>query len=133
MSPTAPLDEVRTQIAGFPSDPYLLTVTAEHRPHCATVTPSWDADGTRMVVTAPSGWPGSEAGGLRQVSLVWPPAAPGGYSLIIDGTAGTVQQGDAAMLAVTPTKAVLHRRGAASVDTKSSCGSDCIPLLSRRP
>lgn len=128
---TAPLDEVRTTIAGFPGDPYLLTVTAEHRPHCATVTPNWDADGARLIVPAPSSWPGSEAGGLRQVSLVWPPAVPGGYSLIIDGSAESVRNEDASILAITPAKAVLHRPGVAAPDSGSTCGSDCVPLLRR--
>lgn len=131
MPATPPLDDIRAKIAEFPGDPYLLTVTAEQRPHCGTVAVSWEAGGTRMVVPAPSSWSGSDAAGLRQVSLLWPPAAPGGYSLIIDGDADAVRQDGETFLALTPRKAVLHRRGTPAAGTTSSCGSDCMPLLRR--
>jgi hypothetical protein len=65
------------------------------------------------------------AAGYRQVSLLWPPAEPGGYSLMADGAAGP---GQAGTLIVTVTRAVLHRRGPAPAGSTASCGSDCIPL-----
>jgi hypothetical protein len=125
------LDQLRTEISGFPSEPYLLTVTATNRPHCGTVTVEWDAAGLHLLVSPPNSWPESEANEYRQVSLLWPPPKPGGYSLIIDGAASTVNSHGVTLLAVAPTKAVLHRRGAATPDNGSSCGSDCIPILSR--
>ena len=60
-------------------------------------------------------------------TLVWPPVAPGGYSLIVDGTASADDA--AATIVVTPTKAILHRP-AVDPDGKRA-GSDCQPVASR--
>jgi hypothetical protein len=123
------LDRLRSEIASCTSEPYLLTITAEHRPHSGTVTVDWDAAGTALLVgPAPSSWPESDARGYRQVTLLWPPAEPGGYSLIVDGPARTVHNGGQPQLEVTPAKAVWHRRGPAPASATSSCGSDCIPI-----
>jgi hypothetical protein len=62
-----------------------------------------------------------------QVSLLWPPNEPGGYSLIVDGTAA-LPSGDG-RIAVTPTRAVLHRPAAAPDPDKPSCSADCVPIL----
>jgi hypothetical protein len=111
-------------------DPYLLTVTGDDRPHCTCVPAVWD--GSRLLVTAPGTWTASEALGRRYVTLLWPPATPGGYSLIVDGTADALDIDGQRMLALTPTRAVLHRRGQPSGPTAPSgttCRSDCIPIL----
>lgn len=82
---------------------YLLTVGELGPPHAVAVTPSVDAgvldvDGvgrrTRENVLARS-----------DVTLVWPPASPEAFSLIVDGQAAT--QGES--LRITPQRAVLHR------------------------
>jgi hypothetical protein len=62
------------------------------------------------------------------VSLLFPPLAAGGYSLIVDGTALVVASENGARVLVTPTKAVLHRP-AESPDPAASCGADCVSLL----
>ena len=111
------------------SDPYLPTVTSDGRPHCGTVTVSWDAPDRGLAVSpVPRTWTDSEAAGYRQVTLLWPPAEPGGYNLIADGTGTCRPAGDDAVLFVTVSRAVLHRRGTASADSGSACGSDCVPL-----
>ena len=125
MSTVESLERLRDEMADFATEPYLLTVTEEDRPHCATVVVAWDAD--RLVVAAPSIWPGSEARGRRQVSLLWPPGQAGGYSLIVDGLADTMVGGERRH--ILPIKAVLHRRGVASPSSISSCQSDRIPIL----
>lgn len=122
------LDRLRIELANCPTDAYLLSVTAEHRPHCGVVTVSWDESGTRLLVQAPSSWPGSAAAGLSTVTLLWSPATQGGYSLIVDGTAEAVSE---AVLAVTVTRAVWHRRGAPTSPGSSTCGSDCKPILGK--
>lgn len=127
--------QLQEQTSRFLHDPYLLTVTAENRPHCGTVSVRWDADGRLLIAPAPSSWPGSAASGHCQVSLVWPPPQPDGHSLIIDGDARTVPgagDGDGMeALEIHPTRAVLYRPGAGRPGSGASCGSDCIPILSR--
>ncbi|MBU8808548.1 pyridoxamine 5'-phosphate oxidase family protein [Mycolicibacterium goodii] len=59
------------------------------------------------------------------VTLIWPPRSPSGFSLIVDGHAGAGATGDDAPQ-ITPTRAVLHRKRsngptAASID-------DCVVL-----
>ena len=57
-------------------------------------------------------------------TLVWPPASPDGYSLIVDGTAATGSRDGE--IVVTPTKAILHRP---AVDAEGKrTGSDCAPV-----
>jgi hypothetical protein len=60
------------------------------------------------------------------VSLLWPPNEPGGYSLIVDGAAAPSDDG---RIAVTPTRAVLHRPAAGSDASSPGCGADCVPIL----
>ncbi|MEO6887348.1 MAG: pyridoxamine 5'-phosphate oxidase family protein [Jatrophihabitantaceae bacterium] len=122
--------QVQEQVSRFPGDPYLLTVTAENRPHCGSVAVRCDDARCLLIVPAPSSWPGSAASGYCQVSLVWPPPAPGGHSLIIDGDAHNVPGAGEQMLAIDPTRAVLYRRGPGLADPDASCSSDCIPILS---
>jgi hypothetical protein len=76
----------------------------------------------------PRTWAESAAAGYCQVTLLWPPAEPGGYSLIADGTGAFRQTGNDLALVVSVSRAVLHRRGSAPADGGSSCGTDCIPL-----
>jgi hypothetical protein len=86
------LARLRAEARSRASDPYLLTVTSDGRPHCGTVTVSWDApDSDLAVAPVPRTWIGSEAAGYRQVTLLWSAAEPGGYDLIADGT-GTCRQ-----------------------------------------
>jgi hypothetical protein len=118
-------DRLREQISGFATEPYLLTVTAANRPHCGTVTVAWNVSG-QLLVDAPSSWPGSAESGHSVVSLLWPPEQPGGYSLIVDGTADHVES---KKLTVTVTRGVLHRRGQPEPGGSTSCGHDCVPLF----
>ncbi len=69
------------------------------------------------------------------VTLLWPPAEPGGYSLIVDGTVTSAEgagTGDNSVV-VRPTKAVLHRPAVSPDDASPGCGSDCVPLLRDSP
>jgi hypothetical protein len=50
------------------------------------------------------------------VTLVWPPSKPGGYTLIVDGRGEL--EGDA--LTIVPDRAVLHRPAGNS--------HDCVPI-----
>lgn len=111
---------VRAEAANHPGDPFLLTVTADGAPHCSPQPVQWAGD--RLVVPAPRHWPRHAS--VRPVSVLYPPATPDGYSLIIDGSTGDTGP----ELTVSITRAVLHRRGRPSGAGGPGCGSDCVPL-----
>lgn len=60
------------------------------------------------------------------VSLFWPPREPGGYAMIVNGTAAG-NRGPTGVTAVeiTLTKSVLHRPGPKPADSDGRCASDC--------
>ena len=123
MAVTEPLQRLRQAMATFVGDPYLLTVTGEHGPHCGAVEVTCSDED--LVIAAPGSHSATDARERPQVSLLWPPAERGGYALIVDGTA--VAKGTE--LVVRPTRAVLHRRGAPADPPLSACSSDCVPIL----
>ena len=125
MSVKVDLDELAAHVATY-GLAYLLTVTDDQRVHAVAVRPSVTGDGVTV-----------EGVGRRtlanldtrpEVSLLWPPAEDGGYTLIVDGTA-TASDG---ALAVKPSHAVLHRPADHAPDGApsgaTSCGNDCVPL-----
>lgn len=61
-----------------------------------------------------------------QVSLFWPPREPGGYALILNGTAA-IQHGSSGpiKIEIKLTKSVLHRSGPKPADSDGPCASDC--------
>jgi hypothetical protein len=121
---------LRAEICSRSADPYLVTVTCDGAPHCGAASIAWgDSDREFTVAPVPRTWAHAEAAGHRQVSLLWPPAEPDGYSLIVDGAAACSQAGEEPALTVTVTRAVLHRRRPAPAGSSSPCGSDCLPLI----
>ena len=123
MSIPVALEELRNQTRRFALAPYLLTVSEDARPHAVAVAVAWEGDALAMEVGKRSA---SNAGARPQVSLLWPPNEPGGYSLIVDGAA--MPSGDG-RIAVTPTRAVLHRPAAVPDVTGAGCSADCKPIL----
>ena len=82
---------------------YLLTVTDDSTPRVIAIAPHWSPGGA---LTAEVGR--GTANNVRarpNVTLVYPPVAAEGMSLIVDGVA-TV---DDVMLSFTPSTAVMHR------------------------
>ena len=60
------------------------------------------------------------------VTLLWPPREPGGYSLIVDGRAEVAESGsETVRLEVVPIRALLHR-DADSADAAKGCLHDCM-------
>ncbi|OBH50569.1 hypothetical protein A5682_09565 [Mycobacterium mantenii] len=103
---------------------YLITVDDEYRVHTVTVEPQL-REGT-LEVGLIGGRTRNNLAHRADVTLVWPPAAPGGYSLIVDGTAEVTDAGDeTARLSVVPTRALLHR-DADSPDAAKGCLHDCV-------
>jgi pyridoxamine 5'-phosphate oxidase-like protein len=85
---------------------HLVTVSAEGVPHVVSVrVERRDGD----LVVGVGRHTAANAAARPAVTLLW--AAPAGrhYSLIVDGTARSLSGTTAPILAVTPTRAVLHR------------------------
>ncbi len=127
MSIAVSIDKLREEVARFGPTPYLLTVTEDARAHATAVTVDWQGEELVMGV---GGRSSRNAELHPNVSLLWPPFEPGGYSLISDGVARGL--GDERM-AFVPTKAVLHRPapGQRASALEGDCSSDCVPLTAQ--
>ena len=82
MSIGVELTELHATLAELERPPYVLTVGDDGRAHCVAVAYEWRDDelalgaGNRTMANATA---------RPNVSLLWPPNEPGGYSLIVDG------------------------------------------------
>ncbi|PRC47922.1 hypothetical protein C6A85_82460, partial [Mycobacterium sp. ITM-2017-0098] len=102
MSVKVDLDTLADTLGDF-SFAYLVTVGDDYRAHTVAVDPELTGGALRL---------GSVGNSTRRnatahpdVTLVWPPREPGGYTLIVDGAASASGDG----LSIQPTGAVLHR------------------------
>lgn len=103
---------------------YLITVDDAYRVHTVTVEPRLE-DAT-LDVGLIGGRTRNNLAQRADVTLLWPPAEPGGYSLIVDGSAQVTDAGEeTARLTVIPTRALLHR-DADSPDAAKGCLHDCV-------
>ena len=95
---------------------YLMTVSDDAAAHAVAINPRIDDDVIRCDAGRHSC---ANATARPNVSLLWPPADPADYSLIVDGTA-TV---DGSVVRIRATRAVRHRPAPGG-------GSDCetVPL-----
>lgn len=103
---------------------YLLSVRDDGRPRVVAVTPEWEGD---LLVTPVGKGTAASAAERPAVTLCYPPAERGGYTLIVDGTASV----DGTTLKLAPEWAVRHRpapKGFTSSPT--GCGDDCVPVTS---
>ena len=122
MSVKVDLDKLADALADFTFG-YLITVGDDFCAHTVAVEPVLTA-GTFDVGQMGSGTR-RNAGGHPDVTVVWPPSEPGGYTLIVDGRAEVSDDG----LRVVPTRAVLHRRATPDSAATSPDGlHDCLPL-----
>ena len=122
MSVKVDLDKLADALADF-SFGYLITVGDDFRAHTVAVEPVL-TDGVFDVGQMGSGTR-RNAGERPDVTVIWPPAEPGGYTLIVDGRAEVAGDG----VTVRPTKAILHRRATSeSVATSPDGLHDCLPL-----
>lgn len=101
---------------------YVITVGDDHRAHTVAAHPIL-ADGVFAIDSIGNSTRRNTVA-HPDVTLVWPPRAVDGYTLIVDGHG--VLDGDG--LRVTPGRAVLHRPAAPGPPTASACGDDCVPL-----
>jgi hypothetical protein len=108
---------------------YLLTVGEDLRAHAVAVTPTLEEGG--LLLTGLGRRTSDNIAARPDVSLVWPPYEPGGYSLIVDGRATVIDE----TARVEPGHAVLHRpadhaSGEPAASAVTGCGNDCVPLES---
>jgi hypothetical protein len=104
---------------------YVISVDDDYRAHTTAVAPAL-VDGV-LEVGAVGRHTRANATAHRDVTVLWPPHTPGGYSLIVDGHADEVDP-----LTVTPTRAVLHRPATDDSPT-GACGPayDCVNLAAK--
>jgi hypothetical protein len=120
--------KLRAALAERGRGAYLLTVSADARPHAVHLGVAWDGDVLTVDVGNRSA---ANAAAHPVVSLLFPLRSADDYSLIVDGVAAVDRETDFRRLRITPTKAVLHRP-AAVPDPTSSCSADCVPILPAR-
>lgn len=106
---------------------YLITVDAENRPHPVPVMPTLEGD---TVHIGALGGRRSRANLARSsdVTVMWPPPVPGGYTVIVDGTADVSDTGELARVAISPSRAVLIRVATPESPGETPCYSDCVDL-----
>lgn len=113
MSVAVELDALWDHVRQFGDTPYLVTASAEARPHVVSVTVRIDGEVLRL--------PGGNTTRANvtanpTATLLWSAAPGGDYCLIVDGDAVAAENDE---LVITPTRAVLHRVAGASQDLAS--------------
>ena len=125
MSEKVDLDELARHVATY-GLAYLLTVTDDERTHAVAVRPT--LENGALTVEGLGRGTCANLDARPDVTLLWPPVAEGGYTLIVDGRAALTDSG----ASVTPARAVLHRPADHSPGNQSSdatsCGNDCVPV-----
>jgi hypothetical protein len=117
------LQALANALADYPYA-YLITVDDEYRAHTVTVEPQLRE--ATLDVGLIGGRTRNNLAQRADVTLLWPPTEPGGYSLIVDGSAEVTEAGaETARLTVVPTRALLHR-DADSPDAAKGCLHDCV-------
>ncbi|GAB7143851.1 hypothetical protein [Mycobacterium riyadhense] len=117
------LERLAAALPDFPFA-YLITVDDGYRVHTVTVEPMLRE--ALLDVGLIGGRTRKNLGQRSHVTLLWPPPEPGGYSLIVDGSAVvTDSDAETARLRVVPTRALLHR-DAESPSAAKGCLHDCV-------
>jgi hypothetical protein len=111
MSVKVDLDRLADTLADY-TFAYLITVGDDYRAHTVALVPSLVSGGLEVEPVGMSTRRNLTA--HPDVTLVWPPGQPGGYTLIVDGVGELA--GEA--LRVTPSRAVLHRPAGNAHDCK---------------
>ena len=124
MSVPVDLEQLAEALSDF-TFAYLITVGDDFCAHAVAVDPLL-ADGA-FEVSQVGRSTRRNAAAHSEVTLVWPPAEPDGYSLIVDGRGSFVS--DEAPLVVVPGRAVLHRKATPdSPPSRTGCTDDCLPI-----
>jgi hypothetical protein len=120
-----PIRTLADAISHYGREAYLLTV-AQDGSHISNVTIELQGGciGCSVGVSA-----ARNIAHQPNVSLFWPPTEPGGYALIVNGTAASENRRMGVTMAeITLTKSVLHRPGPRPDNSDGPCASDCRRL-----
>ena len=111
----------------YGNTPYVLTV-GDDGPHTSHSTVSLAPDGASL--TGPlSKSAAKNVCNQPAMSLFWPPQEPGGYGIIMNGTAQVIAtDGPDPLASIALTKAVFHRPGTPGPGHEGTCTSDCMPI-----
>jgi hypothetical protein len=113
-------------VAQYGRDAYLLTI-ANDSPHTSFV--SVDLKGN-TIACAIGKSAARNIASRPNVSLFWPPREPGGYALVVNGTAtGRREPSGVTRAEIILTKSVLHRAGPKPPDSDGPCTSDCQRIV----
>jgi len=121
MSVKVDLDQLAGTLADYPFG-YLITVGDDYQAHTVSITPV--LRGGVLDIGEVGNSTRRNICGHPDATVLWPPARPGGYSLIVDGRGELTDDS----LRVVPHRAVLHRPAQPNIATASGCGDDCVPL-----
>lgn len=109
-------------LARYGRNAYLLTVAGDG-PHTSFVSVNLAGN---VIDCAIGKSAAKNIAASPNVSLFWPPVEPGGYALVVNGTAaGRHEPGGFTRAHITLTKSVLHRAGPKPPDSDGPCPSDC--------
>ena len=118
MSVPVELEGLVDRIDEFGPVAYLLTTNDDLSPHAASVVVDVDAEG---LTTSAGRTSTTNAARSTTVTLLWPPAPDGPYSLIVDAEpTGTASEG---RIRLAPQSAILHR-----VAGRDDDGPTCVPV-----
>jgi hypothetical protein len=106
MSVVVELGELGARIAEFGDRAYLVSVGDDRKAHVVSTAVAW-CDG---VIEAGAGRrTRANLATQHAVTLLWPPARGGRFSLIVDAEADEPAEGDEGPITLRPHRAVLHR------------------------
>jgi len=109
-------------LSEYGPDAYLLTVATDG-PHTSFVS----VELKESIISCAVGKSAARnIATMPNVSLFWPPREPGGYGLVLNGTAvGRLTPGEFTQVEISLTKSVLHRAGPKPAGSDGPCPSDC--------
>ena len=120
--------DIGSQMEQFGTAAYVLTVRADATPHIAHLDMRLDGDVLRCGASRSAA---ANVASRPNISVLWPPHEPGGYSMIVDVEARTVDGADGLELELRPKSGVLHRPATPATPAMNpNCSSDCAPLSS---
>ena len=123
MSIPVEVEALSETVARYGPETFLLTTGADGRPHATHVVVEIDGAILRCGIGRRTARNATEQ---PLVSFLWPPAEPGGYSLIVDGEIVIERADEERVGAITATKAVLHRPAVNALTREPANGSDCV-------